>query len=171
MDIELIGRLEGLRLLAYDDSLGFRTVGYGFNMEASGAKEEWEKLGIQLDFDAVFNKRAMITDTAARVLFRQIWAHCIDKAKKRASELDVDYDKLPEWHQFILTDIAYNTGSVSKWSKVFTNTKPDDVLLEARRNPKKLMDNRVAKIGHYFGLVKSVEEAKAKGLVYTKYII
>jgi len=70
----------------------------------------------------------------------------------------------------ILKDIVYNTGSLRKWRRVLLNTEPDDVLYEARRNPKELMDSRVAKIGHYYGLVDSVEHAKEIGLEYTKYI-
>ena len=77
---------------------------------------------------------------------------------------------MPDWKKFILKDIVYNTGSIKKWRKVLVNTVPEEVLYEARRNPKELMDSRVCKIAHWYGLAKDLEDCKRIGLEYAKYV-
>ena len=168
--IELMKRLEGLKLKAYDCTAGKRTVGLGFNMDASGARSVWERLNISEDFDKVHSQQEKIEESTAITLFEDFWARCKDKASRRCAQLGLDYKSMPEYKRFILADIVYNTGSISGWTKVITNTEPRDVLYEARRNPKPIMDSRVAKIGNYFGIISSVEEANQMGLVYAKYI-
>lgn len=171
MVFSLMKKLEGLEEVAYKDSLGYVTVGIGFNMDAAGARGLWEELGVQEDFDKVYKKEEKISIESAKLLFDVIWAKCVEAAVNRAEQLGIDYESLPEYHKFVLADIVYNTGSVSKWSKVFTNTEPKKVIFEARRNPKQLMDSRVAKIAYAFGIVGSLEEAKSIGLEYAKYIV
>ena len=75
-----------------------------------------------------------------------------------------------DYKKFILADIVYNTGSIKKWKKVLIKEDPNDVLFEARRNPKQIMDSRVAKIGYHFGLLKNIEEAHSIGLEFAKYL-
>lgn len=169
--IELMTKLEGLKLQAYDCIAGKRTIGAGFNMEQAGAKDKWESLHIKEDFDRVFNKEQLITEETANMLFRDVWATCEFKASKRCDELELHYSSMPDYKRFILADIVYNTGSISKWSKVLKNKKPEDVLFEARRNPKEIMDSRVAKIGYYFGIVKDLDEAHKLGLEHAKYLV
>jgi len=168
--MDLIIKLEGLRLKSYDCPAGKRTVGIGFNMENSGARKVWDKLDIQEDFDRVFYKEAQITEAEAVKLFNKTWKWCEKKASERAKELKLDYNSMPDYKRFILADIVYNTGSIRKWRKVLINKTPESVLIEARRNPKEVMDSRVAKIGHYFGIIKNLEEARHLGLEYAKYI-
>ena len=168
--IELMSKLEGIELLAYDCSLGFRTVGIGFNMEQVGARKVWEKLAIKEDFDKVFNQEIEISNETAEKLFDKVWKWCEKTASKRCDDLGLHYNSMPEYKKFILSGIAYNTGSVKKWYKVFINKEPRSVLYEARRNPKELMDSRVAKIGFYFGIVDSLEDAHNLGLKYAKYV-
>ena len=169
--IELMERLEGLELKAYDCTAGKRTVGLGFNMDASGARSIWERLNISEDFDKVHSRQEEIKESTATVLFEDFWVRCKARASRRCTQLGLDYESMPEYKRFILADIVYNTGSISNWTKVITNTEPRDVLYEARRNPKPIMDSRVAKIGYYFDIIGSVEEAKQLGLVYTRFII
>jgi len=169
--MELMIKLEGLKLEAYDCTAGKRTVGIGFNMEAQGARKVWSKLKIQEDFDDVFYKRVQISKETASKLFSKAWAWCEKNASERARELNLDYDSMPEYKRFILGDIVYNTGSIKKWRKVLINETPESVLLEARRNPKEIMDSRVAKIGYHYGIVKDLEDAKQLGLVHAKYIV
>jgi len=168
--IELMKRLEGLEFKAYDCTAGKRTVGLGFNMDALGARSIWQRLNIPESFNRIYNQQEKIEESTAIILFEDFWARCKKKASIRCAELDLDYESMPEYKKFILADIVYNTGSISNWTKVITNTEPRDVLYEARRNPKPIMDSRVAKIGNYFGIISSVEEANQMGLVYAKYI-
>ena len=170
-NIDLMSRLEGIELLAYDCSLGFRTIGVGFNMEQVGARKVWAKLNIEEDFDDVFNKEIGISEETADRLFNKVWGWCKKKASERAKELNLEYNSMPDYKRFILADIVYNTGSIKKWRKVLINKTPESVLIEARRNPKELMDSRVAKIGYYFGIIKDLEDARHLGLEHAKYIV
>ena len=169
--IELMKRLEGLELKAYDCTAGKRTVGLGFNMDALGARSIWQRLNIPESFNRVYNQQEKIKESTAITLFEDFWARCKKRASIRCAELGLDYESMPEYKKFILADIVYNTGSISNWTKVITNTEPRDVLYEARRNPKPIMDSRVAKIGYYFDIISSVEEAKQLGLVYARFIM
>jgi len=169
-DLDLMIELEGLKLLAYDCPAGFRTVGIGFNMENPNAQRVWEKLDIKEDFDKVFYKEIEISKETAIKLFNHTWKWCIKQAKKRADELGLDYNAMPEYKQFILADIVYNTGSIKKWRKVLINKEPKSVLYEARRHPYFLMDNRVAKIGYFWGIIKDLDEAHKLGLEYATLV-
>ena len=168
--IELMEKLEGLKLKAYDCTANKRSIGYGFNMEQYSALSIWEELNIQEDFNKVFNREIEISKNSAEKLFYYFWEKCEEKAKKRCVELNLNYDNMPDYKRFILADIVYNTGSIKKWKKVLTNEDINDVLFEARRNPKQIMDSRVAKIGYHFGLLKNIEEAHSIGLEFAKYL-
>ena len=170
-EYELMVRLEGERALAYDDVKGLRTVGIGFNMDANGAKEIWDLLNIPEDFNRVYNKEQELSKESISKLFHHIFDNDKKSVKERCKDLGIDYDKLPKWHQFILNDIKYNTGNVTHWHKVFTETEPKKVLYEARRHPYEVMDSRVCKIAHYFGFSNTVEDCQAIGLEYAKYIV
>jgi hypothetical protein len=169
-DFKLMTVLEGNKSIAYDCPAGFRSVGVGFNMEQVGARKVWDKLQIKEDFDKVFNKEQSLSDESSQMLFDKVWKWCDKVAKKRCNDLGVSYEALPQYHKFIVQDIAYNTGSVKDWRKVFLNKTPESVLYEARRNPKELMDNRVSKIGFYFGIIKNIDDAKKVGLEFAKYL-
>ena len=167
---ELMERLEGVRFKSYKDTKGLVTVGYGFNMDANRAKQIWDNLDIMEDFDDVYNRDEEISHFTATILLEYFWAKCEKTATNRCRMLDIDYSSLPEWHKFILADIVYNTGSLSNWHRVITETDPERVLLEARRRPHDIMDSRIAKIGYFFGLLASIEEAIKIGLTGTRYI-
>jgi GH24 family phage-related lysozyme (muramidase) len=168
--VELMKRLEGIEYIAYDCTANKRTVGIGFNMEAHGARKVWDKLQIPENFDKVFNKEEELSEESAVELFYHTWRWCQRKAEERCNELGLNYNSMPEYKKFILADIVYNTGSISKWRKVLINNTPESVLYEARRNPKEIMDSRVAKIGYYFGIISSVEDAKALGIEYARFV-
>lgn len=170
-EYELMTILEGNRSLAYDDTKGFRTVGIGFNMDSDYAKTIWNIiLNIPEDFNTIYNKEQELSEQSINTLFHYMF----DKGKKsvqtKCEDLGIDYYKLPKWHQFVLNDIKYNTGSIKHWHKVFIETEPKKVLYEARRHPYEMMDTRVCKIAHYFNFSNTVEDCKKIGLRYSKYI-
>ena len=167
---EIMIILEGMETTAYDCTAGYRTVGIGFNMESGDAQDIWTRLGIEEDFTAIYDKEAELSEESAHILFNDFWPKCEASARRRAEQVGVDYDSLPEWHQFILADIVYNIGNCNGWTAVFKATEPEAVLMEARRRPKEVMDSRVAKIGHYFGFIDDVDHAKSIGLEFTKYV-
>jgi GH24 family phage-related lysozyme (muramidase) len=170
-DFELMKILEGVEYIAYDCTAGKRTVGVGFNMESYGARKVWDKLEIKEDFDKVFYKEEFLSELSMVKLFEHTWKWCQRKAEERAKQLGLNYSSMPEYKKFILADIVYNTGSINKWRKVLLNKDPESVIYEARRNPKYLMDSRVAKIAYYYRIISTLEEAKQLGLTYAKHLI
>lgn len=160
--------VEGDRDSVYKDSQGLKTVGVGFNMDQEGAKELWEQAGVDQDFDQVYGGTAKLTKQNKQRLLKHNIGMSEDKARTRAEQLGLDWDLMPEWHKAIVTDVAFNTGDVSGWTKVFTNKHPLAVLREARRTEGKKntkgMDNRVARIGLSLGIISSVEQARRIGL-------
>ena len=166
---ELIKILEGYEKKVYEDTEGLRTIGYGFNMDDSIAKRIWNELDIEEGFEDIYEGKIEISDKSAEKLLESYWDNAARLARKRARELNVAWYALPEWHQFILTDIAYNTGSVSSWKKVFEKIDATDVVYEARRIPKQVMDNRVCKIAKWFGIYDTVEDCIEGGLEYARY--
>ena len=129
----------------------------------------WNMAGVMTNFYDAFEGKTAITEEEAQALFYFMFKDSIAKAKTRAKELDIDYGKLPEWHQFIVADIAYNTGSVSEWTQVFVRTKPNEVLGAARRKQHEI-DSRVAKIGYHYGLIRNLDHAHRIGLTEAKYL-
>ena len=169
--LPILVKLEGKKSTVYVDSLGYRTVGIGFNMDALHAEVIWDRLDIKEDFRLIYNGLEELSDESIEKLLYYQFQNSYYKAAKRAFKLDVDFFLLPEWHQFILADIHFNTGSVKKWYKVFKYRDPKDVIYEARRKPYNLMDSRVAKIAYHFGLLKTIDEAiSVYRLRHAKYL-
>lgn len=162
--------VEDNRTIAYDCSRGYRTVGLGFNMDNPKSKEIWNKLSIKEDFNSIYNKQEELSKESSIKLFKHIWNWCEKATRRRCNDLNINFDDLREFHKYILLDIAYNTGSLRSWKQVFIKDNPNDILFEARRNPKEMMDSRVAKIGYQFGIVNSIKDCKDIGIIYAKYL-
>ena len=147
-------------------------------MDTLFSKKTWDDLKITEDFSKVYDGSQLLSRVSAYALFYNVWYEAQNSARKRAKDLSLDFDSFPEWKQFILTDIVYNTGSVSKWTKVFTETEPRKVLFQARRK-QTVIDSRVAKIGYHFGILEDfdgdndidVDDARFIGLSEAKYIV
>ena len=163
--------VEGARPKVYEDSQGLKTVGVGFNMEQQGAKKLWNKAGVKKSFDDVYNGRVQLDDVDMKSLLGLTVGTSEAKAQRRAKVLGVPWESLPAWHKAILSDIAFNTGDVTGWSRVFKETEPRRVLQQARRREGGKntagMDNRVARIGIMLGIIDTVEQAKNLGLGLT----
>lgn len=180
-EIDLLDSIEGFESFSYkdkhdntpdnpDDNV---TVGYGFNMDGSAARDIWNRLEIEEDFDGVRDDYHELSKESALRLVEDFWSKCETKAESRCNELGIRYSALPEWHRFILADIVYNTGSISGWYKVIVSKKPEAVLFEARRKDHDgghTLDSRIAKIAYAFGLIKTLDEAKKIGLTEAKYL-
>jgi len=168
--VKLLERLEGFRESVYMDTSGCKTVGIGFNMDAPGARDAWSRAGIMEDFDDVYYGNEMITHFSACELVDVFWTKCEKMAKDRCEELDVEWDRLPDWHKFVLADIVFNVGNISGWTKVVVETEPKKVLFEARRKQHEI-DSRVCKIGKFFEIVEDVEGCVELGLTEAKYAV
>lgn len=174
MDISTVTKLmcilEGYKTEVYKCTEGYNTIGFGFNMDQENAERVWRDLGCNESFVEVRNGLESISYTTAKILLEDFWYNCEIKASDRCNQLGVEYDKLPEWHRFILCDIVYNTGSISGWTKVVTATEPKEVLVQARRRQRDL-DSRIAKIGYYYKLIDSLDEAHKIGLTEARYLV
>jgi len=168
-EYELMKILEGYSDISYVCTKGKTTVGVGFNMDQASAKIVWQELGIPEDFYDVYNGITGVSEDTCYKLFNYYWDIAEKAVRTRCIAVDEVYDEMPEYKQFVLKDIVYNTGSIRNWYKVFKEQEPKKVLYQARRRQRDL-DSRVAKIGKYYGLITSLEDAHNIGLTEAKYI-
>jgi GH24 family phage-related lysozyme (muramidase) len=103
----LIGN-EGARVTSYDDSQGVRTIGIGFNLDRSDAKEKIEAFG--LDFDKVYSGEQKLDGTQIRSLFTDTMA----EAETDAEAVFSNFGELSENRQTALIDMMFNMGK-TKW--------------------------------------------------------
>ena len=165
----MIEKLEGFRSISYVDTAHKRTVGFGFNMDTLYSKSIWSDLKIEEDFDKVYDESQLISRDSSYILFNDFWKRSVILARTRTKELNLDWNSFPDWKKFVLADIAYNTGDLQSWRKVFIATDSDEVLFQARRKQKEI-DSRIAKIGYHYGLIDNLAHAKAIGLSEAKYL-
>ena len=113
---------EGLRLASYDDSEGIRTVGVGFNLERSNAREAIEKLG--LDFDQVFSGEQKLTRSQAKLLLQED----INQAIVDARSIVPSFEGLTPARQTALIDMSFNLGlpRLSKFRKMLAAIEAGD---------------------------------------------
>lgn len=104
--MDTIKQHEGLRLSAYDDTVGKRTVGYGFNMQSGIARKVWDKAGVQSNFVDVFKGKATITPQEAENLMRASYDVAADDARKVYS----NFDRLSPSQQTALMSMSYQLG-------------------------------------------------------------
>jgi len=102
---DMIKRHEGFKARAYDDTVGVRTIGYGFNLDNANAREKIESLN--LDFEKVYNRMQLITEAQADLLFRGSF----NEARNTARLFAKNFFDLPPIIQDVLIDMSYNLGS------------------------------------------------------------
>src|SRR5882762_7109883 len=107
MDHELISNLikkhEGLRLMAYMDTAGKLTIGYGCNLDAWDAKTACDVAG--LDFVAVRGGLAITQQQAETILNYQL-----GKVLSAAHSTFPEFDTYPEGVQAVIADLIFNLG-------------------------------------------------------------
>lgn len=94
---------EGLRLVAYRDTRGNLTVGFGFNLEAQNAHAICAKAGV--DYDAVC-AGAAITPAEAYAIFDGQYALVASHARNTLAEIDA----WPDNAGAVITDMIFNLG-------------------------------------------------------------
>ena len=177
--LNIIKKLENYENIVYVDSLGNKTIGYGFNLDDPLASEIFETVvnknydkysDFVSTFDDIYYGNIAITEELAHDILEYMWEKAYIDAIKRADELGISLIKEPFYKQVLVTDIQFNTGKIYQWKKVFTEKEPARVLYESRRHPEELMDNRVAKIGKCFGIINNIKDAHRIGLINTTNI-
>jgi GH24 family phage-related lysozyme (muramidase) len=97
---------EGLRLAAYDDTLGNRTVGIGFNMDSGIADKVWKRAGIDVPLKEVYNGRAGITNAQAEALANTSYQIAMEDAVSLFPEIG----KYTPARQEAILNMSYQMG-------------------------------------------------------------
>ena len=98
---------EGFRTRVYRDTVGKRTIGIGFNMDAPGARDRWVKAGVKTDFNDALNGRKTITKQEAESLYALVKG----ETELQARKLVRNYATLGKHQQAALKDMVYQLGA------------------------------------------------------------
>jgi GH24 family phage-related lysozyme (muramidase) len=102
---DFVKHWEGFEPKVYKDSLGYKSIGYGFNLERAGAKETIEKAG--LNYDRLISGKSVISKKQATLLMK----NDVRDAVRRARRFVTNFDQLPHEAQMIVADMSYNLGN------------------------------------------------------------
>ena len=100
----LIEQHEGTEATAYRDTQGYMTIGVGFNLDAEGAQQQIEALG--LNYADVCAGEASLTSAQIATLFDSSLTCAIAGARACVS----NFDSLPSEKQAVVVDMVYNLG-------------------------------------------------------------
>lgn len=95
---------EGLRHRTYQDSQGYRTVGFGLNLDAPGAAALLNSQGI--GYRSVYHGRRRLSQEEVELLL----AAKVEESMEAARRLLDDYDGQPREAQIAVADMVYNLG-------------------------------------------------------------
>lgn len=98
---DLIQRHEGLRLHVYDDTKGLQTVGYGFNLNASGAPSICAQLG--LDYEGLKSGSVCLTNDQADAVFQ----YQLGMVQSAAARIFPNYGAMPETVKAVVCDLLF----------------------------------------------------------------
>ena len=112
--VEFIEPFEGRSYRVYRDSLGYRTIAVGFNLDRTGAAEDIESLLPGVSYRALRRGDVPLTDAQIDTLLRHDTQRAIDTARRQVT----GFDTLPRVAQMIIIDMTFNTGSLHKWRKL-----------------------------------------------------
>jgi GH24 family phage-related lysozyme (muramidase) len=130
---------EGTRSKRYLDTKGIPTIGVGFNLQRSGAKEQIEALG--LDYEKVKNGEQELTDEQIAKLL----AGDIDSAIKSCEEVFPKFRELSEVRQRVMVDMMFNLGRAKfeKFEKMIAAVKRGEYDTAADEMKKSLWHDQV----------------------------
>lgn len=108
---EFTAQREGFRDKVYKDTVGKPTVGFGFNLEAPGTRQELTKAGINVR-DLLSGKKTLTKEEALPV-FDKLYNKASEEAKNAFDRLKLGkgFDNLREDYKDILSDLSYNMGA------------------------------------------------------------
>jgi len=95
---------EGRRTMAYQDTRGIWTIGVGFNLEKSGAKETIESMGI--NYDGLLARKVELTNVQIDTLLDEE----IKVAEAGVRSIFSNYNQIDQTRQIILIDMLFNLG-------------------------------------------------------------
>jgi lysozyme len=98
---DLLKRHEGLRLKAYKDTKGLLTIGYGFNLKASGTPAICTQLG--LDYQGLCAGTVSLTQEEAGAVFQYQLAAVL----VQAAGIFPNWRTMPEQIQAVICDLLF----------------------------------------------------------------
>ena len=127
---EFIGPVEGFRPEVYEDIKGLPTIGYGFNLDASGAEKRFKKALPDVSYQAAREGKVSLTEEQSRKLFDESIDDVESIARDKIGE-DV-WNKLPEHQRVALTSLAYNSPALigPNLTKYIQNGSIEDAIGE-----------------------------------------
>ena len=99
---------EGFREGVYEDTVGIKTIGYGFNLERQGSQEALDAAGIKKSLADLKGGKANLTEEEASRLMQGEMGHFKGVAERYVGT--ATWKKLSPNRQGILTNMAYNMG-------------------------------------------------------------
>jgi lysozyme len=113
---DYIKQNEGYRASPYKDSLGIRTIGYGFNLQDQANQALAQRLGVKFD-------KPLNTQDADK-----LFKHSIIAAEDALRNLDSKYDNRPDAVKKALLDMSYNLGAnrLGEFEDMFAAVKTGD---------------------------------------------
>lgn len=123
---------EGVALRAYKDPSRGTNIGIGYNMTANAANitEDFRRAGIPADLvEGIKNGTVSIDADQAMRLFTAVQPRytAIAKAGIEAKHAGV-WDKLPPNQKAVLVDMAYQVGSIEKFTKMADHLSAGDLV-------------------------------------------
>jgi lysozyme len=99
---QLIAQAEGFRQCTYTDTTGHKTICYGFNLDAGGARAKVEAVGG--NWDSVYNHGGCLTTSQCAILLNN------EVRSAAAAELGI-FGSQCACIDAVLTDMTYNLGA------------------------------------------------------------
>jgi len=120
---QLIAQHEGCCLCAYVDTKGHPTIGIGFNLDASAAKQQIQNLG--LNFTKVYSGAQCLNNSAVDTLFQ----YSLKIATQQAMKDVPTFDQLCCNVQNVIIDMEFNMGSIGAFTTFldYINTEQWDM--------------------------------------------
>ena len=146
---EFIGPVEGFRPKVYEDIKGLPTIGYGFNLDASGAEKRFKKALPDVSYQAAREGKVSLTEEQSRKLFDESIDDVESIARDKIGE-DV-WNKLPEHQRVALTSLAYNSPALigPNLTKQIQNGRIEDaigeIILRSNKERSRGLQNRRTK--------------------------
>ena len=100
----LVAKHEGDKLCVYVDTTGHKTIGIGYNLDQSGARQMIESVGA--NFDDIYSGKKCLTQSQVNVIFSKTIGSSISGARSAVSS----FDSLCCGVQNVMVDMTFNLG-------------------------------------------------------------
>lgn len=125
-ELQQIQADEGFEAGVYEDTMGIKTIGYGFNLERAGSQEALDAAGIKKSLSDLKGGKAKLTKEEASRLMMGEMGHFKGVAERFVGT--ATWNKLSPNRQGILTNMAYNMGegTLSKFKNLRASIQKGD---------------------------------------------